>query len=127
MDTKGEFTFAIPEDIPPKKYLLRPEFVTLQIADKEYSTSEESGAEYFPNCIQIDLISNGTAKPKGHAIPGIYKSKDPGILMNLWDDDLTKYQIPGPPLYTKELGITPPGTGNETKPDVKPPGKPTNP
>ncbi|KAJ2745359.1 hypothetical protein GGI20_002245 [Coemansia sp. BCRC 34301] len=103
MASKGKMKFTIPEDIPGGEYLMRTEFIALHTADTEYKGNKGDGAEYFPNCAQINLISKGTAKPKGHEIPGIYKTDDPGIFFHLWDDDLTKYIIPGPPMYTEEL------------------------
>ncbi|KAJ2738774.1 hypothetical protein GGI20_006221, partial [Coemansia sp. BCRC 34301] len=102
MKTKGKVKFTIPEDIPGGEYLMRTEFIALQNANKKWD-GKKAGAEYFPNCAQINLISKGTAKPTGHEIPGIYKPDGPGIFFDLWDDDLTKYVPPGPPMYTEEL------------------------
>ncbi|KAJ2460004.1 hypothetical protein GGF42_001110 [Coemansia sp. RSA 2424] len=126
MKTKGKMQFTIPEDIPGGDYIMRTEFIALHTADKEFNGNDRGpGAEFFPNCAQIKLISKGTAKPKRHSIPGIYTTKDPGILFNLWDDDLASYKIPGPPLYTEELGESVPQEGEgEPEPPNKPVKKP---
>ncbi|KAJ2413310.1 hypothetical protein GGI10_003137 [Coemansia sp. RSA 2530] len=134
MKSKGKMEFTIPEDIPGGDYLMRTEFIALHTADKEYTPkSKGDGAEFFPNCAQIKLISKGTAKPKGYEIPGIYTTKDPGILFNLWDK-YDSYVIPGPPLYSKELGVNPvnqeggnPGDGETPEEGANPPKKPTKP
>ncbi|KAJ2488358.1 hypothetical protein IWW37_004858 [Coemansia sp. RSA 2050] len=119
MKSKGKMEFTIPEDIPGGDYLMRTEFIALHTADKEYkSSSKGDGAEFFPNCAQIKLISEGTAKPKGYEIPGIYTTKDPGILFNLWDK-YDSYEIPGPPLYSEDLEVTPVDQESE-KPEEKP-------
>ncbi|KAJ2824256.1 hypothetical protein FBU31_004044 [Coemansia sp. 'formosensis'] len=117
MKTGGKMEFAIPTDIKGGEYLMRTEFIALHTADKEYKPSSKGdGAEFFPNCAQINLISDGTLEPKGYPIPGIYKSNDPGILFNLWDK-YDSYKIPGPPLYSEDSGTTPPPKV------VKPPSK----
>ncbi|KAJ2732727.1 hypothetical protein IW152_003619, partial [Coemansia sp. BCRC 34962] len=100
MATEGKMEFAIPEDIPAGEYLMRTDILALHTA------GTENGAEFYPNCVQIKLESEGKAKPKGYAIPGIYSPKDPGILINIYSP-VTSYKIPGPPLYSKELGTTP--------------------
>ncbi|KAJ2822350.1 hypothetical protein FBU31_004620 [Coemansia sp. 'formosensis'] len=123
MKTGGKMEFTIPTDIKGGEYLMRTEFIALHTADKEYKPSSKGdGAEFFPNCAQINLISDGTLEPKGYPIPGIYKTNDPGILFNLWDK-YDSYKIPGPPLYSEDSGTTPPPkvvkppAGNEPPPN----------
>ncbi|KAJ2755214.1 hypothetical protein GGI19_001838 [Coemansia pectinata] len=132
MKTGGKMEFAIPEDIKGGDYLMRTEFIALHTADKEYTAkSKNDGAEFFPNCAQIKLISKGTLEPKGYPIPGIYTTKDPGILFNLWDK-YDSYIIPGPPMYNADNSPPPVnqegGPPAEGEPSVEEkPAKPSKP
>ncbi|KAJ2026084.1 hypothetical protein GGI06_000326 [Coemansia sp. S85] len=100
MTTGGKMKFAIPKDIKAGEYLMRTDILALHTA------GSEGGAEFYPNCVQIRIEGGGKAQPRGYAIPGIYSPKDPGILINIYDK-VKSYKIPGPPLYSKELGTTP--------------------
>ncbi|KAJ2488357.1 hypothetical protein IWW37_004857 [Coemansia sp. RSA 2050] len=126
MLTEGRMEFAIPEDIPAGNYLMRTEVIALHQAD------DEGKAEFYPNCAQIKLISEGTAKPKGYAIPGIYSPKDPGLLIDIYSK-VTSYKIPGPPMYSEDLEVTPVNQEGENPEeeenpgDEKPSKKPANP
>lgn len=53
-------------------------------------------------CAQINIVGGtGAVSPKTYSIPGIYKSNDPGILVNIYSmTTSSKYTIPGPPLFT---------------------------
>ncbi|KAJ2006194.1 hypothetical protein GGI04_001961 [Coemansia thaxteri] len=108
MDTKGKLDIVIPEDIPQGNYLMRTEVIALHTADERYAGNDDGpGAELFPNCAQIFLISKGTANPEKYEIPGIYGFDDPGILINIYDP-IKSYKIPGPPLYSKDLATVMP-------------------
>lgn len=98
---KGKYEIPIPKDIKSGEYLLRTEVIALQMANKPYGV-EDYGAEYFPNCAQINIIGGtGTSNPRGYEIPGIYKKDDKGILIDLFDG-FDSYDMPGPPLYSKD-------------------------
>lgn len=53
-------------------------------------------------CAQINVVGgSGGAKPQTYSIPGIYKSSDPGITVNIYSmSPSSKYTIPGPPVFT---------------------------
>ncbi|KAJ2006193.1 hypothetical protein GGI04_001960 [Coemansia thaxteri] len=107
MKTDGKLNITLPTDIPSGPYLLRPEIIALHTADKPYAGSDKGpGAEYYPSCAQIYLVSSSTTTtmPKGYAIPGIYKANDQGILINIYDP-VKSYTIPGPPVYEKDLNL----------------------
>ncbi|KAJ2776983.1 hypothetical protein GGI15_004663 [Coemansia interrupta] len=104
--SKGLLDITIPADIKQGNYLMRTEVIALHEADREYGTDENAGAELFPNCAQLYIIGTGTAEPTGVAIPGVYTTKDPGLLFDLYDG-YDSYPIPGPELY--EAGSLPAG------------------
>lgn len=39
---------------------------------------------------------DGGQLPAGVSIPGAYSAQDPGILVNIWDNNFSEYIIPGP-------------------------------
>lgn len=65
-------------------------------------------------CAQIEIVGGkGTVKPQTYSIPGIYKSNDPGILINIYSmSPSSQYIIPGPPLFTCNGGGSNNGGGN---------------
>ncbi|KAJ2025798.1 hypothetical protein IWW57_003254 [Coemansia sp. S610] len=119
-ETRGAMDFTIPEDIAAGEYLMRTDVLALHQAKKK------GMAEFYPNCVQIKLVSKGTAKPKGYPIPGVFKADHPGLLIDIYDP-IKSYEMPGPPLYSKELGTTPqnqegeiPEEGNQPEEGDKP-------
>ena len=50
-------------------------------------------------CAQIEITGGtGTATPKTYSIPGIYKSNDPGLLLDIYSlKSNFQYIIPGKP------------------------------
>ncbi|KAJ2789579.1 hypothetical protein H4R20_007157, partial [Coemansia guatemalensis] len=85
----GQLEVVIPADIADGEYLLRGEIIALHLAEKV------GGAEFYPNCAQINVVGGGTAKPPGVDILQIYNEDDPGIHFNLYDG-YDSYSIPGP-------------------------------
>ncbi|KAG8982892.1 hypothetical protein FRB90_006473 [Tulasnella sp. 427] len=83
----GNYTLTIPASLAGGEYLLRHEILGLQLA-------------FYPTCIQIKLTGGGTATPTGVALPGAYKTNDPGIFMQLYTFDYQhpNYTIPGGPV-----------------------------
>ncbi|KAJ2657898.1 hypothetical protein IWW48_004296 [Coemansia sp. RSA 1200] len=95
----GKLDIEIPADIKQGGYLVRTEVIALHEAERQYGDDKDAGAQYYPNCAQVYIIGNGTAEPKGVAIPGVYEKSQPGIHFNLWNG-YKSYPIPGPELYT---------------------------
>ncbi|KJA26910.1 carbohydrate-binding module family 1 protein [Hypholoma sublateritium FD-334 SS-4] len=91
-DNCGHFTFTIPTDIAPGNYLLRAEVIALHVA------SSVGGAQFYPECFQLNIAGTGTATPPTVKFPGEYSATDPGILINIYQS-LTTYAIPGPTPY----------------------------
>ncbi|KAJ1822269.1 hypothetical protein LPJ56_000902 [Coemansia sp. RSA 2599] len=94
----GKLDITIPSDIKAGDYLLRTEVIALHESDTDYAANPARGSQYYPNCAQVSVAGDGKAVPKGYAIPGIYKTNEPGIVFNLYSS-YSSYPIPGPPVY----------------------------
>ncbi|KAI0142941.1 lytic polysaccharide monooxygenase [Xylariaceae sp. FL1272] len=98
------FTVTLPRDIKAGPYILRHEMLGLHMADKH-------NAEFYPQCINLEISGSGTAEPEGEPASRFYTSDDPGIDIDIWRD-LESYVIPGPSLYTS--GVSPPSNESST-------------
>ncbi|KAK4179367.1 family 61 putative glycoside hydrolase [Triangularia setosa] len=96
INNAGLHYIDIPSCISPGQYLLRAEMIAL------HGAGSSGGAQLYMECAQINIVGGtGTASPQTYSIPGIYKSNDPGILVNIYSmTTSSKYTIPGPPLFT---------------------------
>ncbi|KAL2256405.1 hypothetical protein VTK26DRAFT_1728 [Humicola hyalothermophila] len=67
-----------------------------------HGAGSPSGAQLYMECAQTNIVGGtGTARPQTYSIPGIYKSNDPGLLVNIYSITLSsQYDIPGPPVFT---------------------------
>ncbi|KAL2751905.1 glycoside hydrolase family 61 protein [Sodiomyces alcalophilus JCM 7366] len=83
---------TIPEDIAPGSYVLRHEILAL------HSGSQPNGAQFYPQCINLEVSGSGSAEPSGVPGTSLYTAEDPGVLFNVWVA-VDSYPIPGPPLY----------------------------
>ncbi|KAF9454864.1 carbohydrate-binding module family 1 protein [Macrolepiota fuliginosa MF-IS2] len=91
---KGKVSFSIPSCIASGQYLLRVELIALHAA------GSYPGAQLYMECAQINITGgSGSASPATYSIPGIYKSTDPGITVNIYSG-LTNYVIPGPDVFS---------------------------
>ncbi|KAG8909338.1 hypothetical protein FRC00_010320, partial [Tulasnella sp. 408] len=70
----GTYTIKVPASLANGEYLLRHEVLGLHVA------GTAGGAQFYPTCIQIKVTGGGSANPTGIALPGAYKTDDPGIL-----------------------------------------------
>ena len=67
---------TIPSTITPGDYLLRSEFISLQLA------VSMGGAEFYPGCIQVSIGGSGTGAATSSeecTFPGCYSDSDPRI------------------------------------------------
>lgn len=49
-----------------------------------YKDNPRRGAQFYPNCVQIEVVGNGTVTlPEGVSFPGAYKYEDPGIVYDV--------------------------------------------
>lgn len=88
----NSWTVTLPSDISSGKYIIRHELLSLQEA------SRSQGAQFYPMCANIEITGGGNADPKGVKFPGAYKTEDPGILIDIYNN-FNKYTIPGPSVY----------------------------
>lgn len=83
---------TLPTDITPGGYLVRHEIIAL------HNGQYENGAEFYPSCTQINVRGSGSGTPDPTvSFPGAYSPKDPGILVNVYDEG-SSYVFPGGPL-----------------------------
>ncbi|KAI1759781.1 lytic polysaccharide monooxygenase [Hypoxylon sp. FL1150] len=85
------YTVNIPANIKPGQYILRHEVMGLHRADK-------GEAEFYPQCINLQISGSGSQQPDGQSATRMYSSEDPGVHVDIWDSDVESYIIPGPPL-----------------------------
>ncbi|KAH7119884.1 glycoside hydrolase [Dendryphion nanum] len=78
---------TIPASTPSGEYLLRVEHIALHMA------MQANKAQFYLSCSQIKITGGGSGTPGPLvALPGAYKSNDPGILV-----DLNKIALAGTP------------------------------
>ncbi|KAH7132387.1 glycosyl hydrolase family 61-domain-containing protein [Dendryphion nanum] len=85
----GKMDVKIPNDLTPGDYLLRAEAIAL------HSAQSPGGAQFYITCYQLTVTGGGSSSPAGVSFPGAYKSSDPGIQINIYQQ-ISKYVTPGP-------------------------------
>ncbi|KAL2066338.1 hypothetical protein VTL71DRAFT_2409 [Oculimacula yallundae] len=101
---KGLQDVTLPASLAAGKYLLRGEVIALHEADTDFATNPGRGAQFYMECVQITVSGGTTPLPAGVAIPGVYTSKDPGVLFNLFGGKVTSYKAPGPAVMAAGAG-----------------------
>lgn len=89
----NSWAVTIPSSIAPGKYVLRHEIIAL------HSAGDANGAQNYPQCINLEITSDGTDTPAGQVATSFYKAEDPGIKINIYTT-LASYTIPGPALWS---------------------------
>jgi hypothetical protein len=107
-------TSTIPSDIKPGTYVVRHELISLHNSLNDDFVKKISGAQFYPQCIKVKVIGDGTATPPGAKFPGTYKWDDKGILFNVYYRP-NEYISPGGPVYKPAVATPPKGE----KPVVK--------
>ncbi|CZT15219.1 related to endoglucanase IV precursor [Ramularia collo-cygni] len=87
------WSVTIPASIAPGKYVLRHEIISL------HSANNANGAQNYPQCLNIEVTSDGTDVPAGEPATSFYTAEDAGILINIYNAPLD-YTFPGPALYS---------------------------
>jgi cellulase len=85
----NRWTVTIPSNTAPGKYVLRHEIIAL------HSAGNQNGAQFYPQCINIEVTSGGSGRPSGSPATSFYRANDPGVLFNLYTS-FSSYPIPGP-------------------------------
>ncbi|KAK3695655.1 endoglucanase B [Podospora appendiculata] len=105
----GHMNVRIPAGLKAGHYLIRAEMVGLHEADSSYEKVPFRGAQFYPNCVQIEVVGDGTVElPSGVSFPGAYKYSDPGVVYDIYCSTkttvttpcATTYQIPGPTVWS---------------------------
>ncbi|TRX87869.1 hypothetical protein FHL15_011231 [Xylaria flabelliformis] len=79
INSGGNQQIHIPECIEDGQYLLRAEMIAL------HGARSVNGAQLYMECAQINITGGkATKKPTTASIPGIYKSNDPGLLIDIY-------------------------------------------
>ncbi|KAF4836211.1 Polysaccharide monooxygenase Cel61a [Colletotrichum tropicale] len=90
-----EWTINIPSDIAAGNYVLRHEILAL------HSAGSENGAQFYPQCINLEVTGGGSANPTGVAGTSLYTAKDDGVIFDIYSNP-TSYPIPGPAVYSSK-------------------------
>jgi len=103
----GKKSFILPPSLKAGNYLVRAEAVALHTA------GSPNGAQFYMSCYQVNVKSTGTqVLPKGVSFPGAYKSTDPGILVDIYQNQGSygkkKYIAPGPEVWNFSAGAANP-------------------
>lgn len=85
---RGKHSAKIP-NVAAGKYLLRPEIIAL------HEGNRPGGAQFYMECVQIEVTGSGAPLPGGVSFPGAYKADDPGVLFDIYNS-FSSYPIPGP-------------------------------
>lgn len=58
--------------------------IALHEGDVSYIANPRRGAQFYPDCVQIEVTGDGTVElPKGVSFPGAYSYEDPGVVHNV--------------------------------------------
>jgi cellulase len=106
----NSWSHTIPAGLAPGNYVARHEIIAL------HGANDPNGAQNYPQCINIEITGSGSDSPEGTLATDLYKADDAGIRFNPYVA-ITKYEIPGPKLYTS-------GSGSPTTPAPTEPSAP---
>ncbi|KAL0941528.1 endo-beta-1,4-glucanase D 9 [Colletotrichum truncatum] len=88
------FTFKLPDQLPPGDYLMRGEHVALHAA------GDFGKAQFYMGCAQLRVTGSGTGTPEPLVkIPGVYTGREPGILIGIFWPPPQNYTVAGPPAW----------------------------
>jgi hypothetical protein len=92
---KLSWPLKLPSSLKAGNYVLRHEIIAL------HGASTTGGAQFYPNCVNLQISGNGTLALSG-GIPAtsFYKAGDPGIFLSI-SIMPTSYTIPGPPVWNQ--------------------------
>ncbi|KAI6080462.1 hypothetical protein F4821DRAFT_276023 [Hypoxylon rubiginosum] len=112
----GKMNVRVPQGLKAGFYLLRAEMIGLHEAEVSYQKNPIRGAQFYPNCIQLEVQGDGEVElPEGVSFPGAYKWDDPGVIYDVYCSTkttttapcTTTYQIPGPTVWSGAWQETP--------------------
>lgn len=90
IDNKGLFNVKLPKGLEGGDYLARPEILALHNANT-------GDPQPYTGCAQIFLKSSGNLGPESTvSIPGAMKAGEPSTTWDIYNQDNSKYPVPGP-------------------------------
>jgi cellulase len=92
ISNRNSWTITIPSSTAPGQYVLRHEIIAL------HSAGQPNGAQFYPQCVNIEVTSGGSTRPSGSPATSFYRASDPGVTFNLYQS-FSSYPIPGPSLF----------------------------
>lgn len=93
ISNNNSWSVTIPPSIAPGNYVLRHEIIAL------HASHEVNGAQNYPQCVNLEITSDGTDVPAGVLGTELYKPDQPGISLNIYTS-LSTYVVPGPSMYS---------------------------
>lgn len=100
IENNGLLSINLPTGLPSGYYLVRPELLALHQAYR-------GDPQFFHGCAQV-FVQNGPQRsldlPGEYevSIPGHVEADAPGLTFNLYEDEASSYEIPGPKVYIPE-------------------------
>ncbi|KAH6635728.1 glycoside hydrolase, partial [Chaetomium tenue] len=89
----GDWDVTIPSSIKAGNYVLRHEILAL------HSAYDVGGAQFYPQCTNIQITGGGNDTPSGVVGTSLYTKDEPGVQYNIYNDESKPvYPMPGPPL-----------------------------
>lgn len=89
-DNNNTGVVKLPTNLVPGHYVLRHEILALHAA------FNVSGAQFYPQCVNLEISGGGNLKPSGTLGVKLYNQTAPGVVINIYWPVPTKYAIPGP-------------------------------
>ncbi|KAI0026202.1 putative endo-1,4-beta-glucanase [Xylariomycetidae sp. FL0641] len=86
----NSWAVAVPAEVQPGFYVLRTEIIAL------HNASHPLGAQNYPQCLNLQIMGNGTLAPAGLPGQALYDPRDPSMHLDIYAG-LSEYRIPGPP------------------------------
>lgn len=74
--------------------------IALHEGDVSYLANSRRGAQFYPDCVQIEVTGDGVVElPKGVSFPGAYSYEDPGVVHNVSPPHIPSPSKPPIPLF----------------------------
>ncbi|KAF2184265.1 lytic polysaccharide monooxygenase [Zopfia rhizophila CBS 207.26] len=108
----GQMNIRIPKALRAgqcRNYLFRAEMIGLYEGEVFFEENPIRGAQFYPNCVQIEVTGNGTVElHEGVSFPGAYSYDDPDVVYHVYCSTkttrtiscITTYPIPGPTVWS---------------------------
>ena len=102
----NSWNIKIPTGLKAGQYVVRTEIIALHIADRGTGAYSPDGAEFYPQCISVQVTGTGTKTITGGVdARTFYRGDEPGLMIgNLHTTpNHADYVIPGPAVWSGAL------------------------